>query len=68
MISPFGKNKTYSKALRDAKAKEIYYENGKSIGFTYTASLKSMGRIRRSNGKFMLGSKYCEKYLETQKD
>lgn len=29
------------------------------IGFTYKASLKSMGLVRRSSGKFQLGAKYC---------
>ena len=34
------------------------YKAGKSIGFTATSSLKSMGLIPRSNGCFVLGSKY----------
>ena len=29
------------------------------IGFTYLASLKSMGLVPRATGKYQLGPKYC---------
>lgn len=37
---------------------ERKYRDGKSIGFTALASLRSMGRIPRSNGRYVLGEKY----------
>jgi hypothetical protein len=37
---------------------EKKYKNGQSIGFTALASLRSMGRLPRSNGVYMLGQKY----------
>lgn len=37
------------------------YRNGEPIGFTREASLKSMGKIRRSNGKYELGAKHCKR-------
>lgn len=40
------------------------YHRGESIGFTYVSSLKAMGVIPRSNGKYELGSKYST--LSTQ--
>jgi len=41
--------------LREA---ERGLSTGKSIGFTATASLKSMGRIPRANGTYTIGNKY----------
>jgi hypothetical protein len=43
-----------------ARAKQTLknYKNRKSIGFTATSSLKSMGIIPRSSGCYILGSKY----------
>lgn len=37
---------------------EKYKKNPANIGFTNTASLKSMGLIPRSNGLYQLGKKY----------
>lgn len=37
---------------------ERKYRDGKSIGFTALASLRSMGRLPRSNGRYVLGEKY----------
>jgi len=41
-----------------AKAAEASFKKGKSIGFTATSSLKSMGRIPRASGLYEIGSKY----------
>ncbi len=49
--SPFKSQKDLKTALQD-------YKKGKSIGFSRVASLKSMGLIPRSNGKFEVGPKY----------
>ena len=47
------------KDIHAAKQAEQHYLNGtKPIGFSYIASLKSMGRIPRSNGLYTLGAKY----------
>jgi hypothetical protein len=37
---------------------EKKFRRGSSIGFTYVSSLKSMGRIPRSNGCYVVGKKY----------
>ena len=37
---------------------EKYKKNKGSVGFTITASLKSMGLVPRSNGRYVLGKKY----------
>lgn len=37
---------------------EKKFRKGQSIGFTFVSSLKSMGRIPRSNGCYTLGNKY----------
>jgi hypothetical protein len=39
---------------------EKKFRKGQSIGFTYVSSLKSMGRIPRSNGCYILGNKYSK--------
>lgn len=58
-ISPFMKGKdSVSEALKLAKQKEKEYLQGKNIGFSYVSSLKSMGRIPRSTGEYLLGEKY----------
>lgn len=44
--------------LKRAKKAENNYSRGKSVGFTARSSLKSQGRIPRSNGCFELGTKY----------
>ena len=35
-----------------------YKKDHRSVGFTITSSLKSMGLVPRSDGKFRLGEKY----------
>ena len=50
-------SKSPFKTLKRAKAAEKAYRAGKA-GFTAKASLKSMGRVKRSNGCYVLGSKY----------
>jgi hypothetical protein len=50
-ISPF-------KTVERAKAVEAAYKQHKSIGFTATSSLKSMGRIPRASGQYEVGNKY----------
>ena len=35
------------------------YKAGRSVGFTATSSLKSMGLVPRSNGCYQLGPKYA---------
>ena len=49
--SPFRK-------LEQAKDAERQYKAGKSIGFNAISSLKSLGRIPRSDGCYVLGAKY----------
>lgn len=39
-------------------AAEQRYKKGESIGFTALASLRSMGRIPRTNGYYVVGEKY----------
>jgi hypothetical protein len=51
--SPFRK-------LKRAKDAETKYKAGKSIGFTAISSLKSLGRIPRSDGCYVLGAKYSK--------
>lgn len=53
-LSPFS-------SMEQAKKSEKAYNQGKKIGFTFTSSLKSMGRIPRSHGKYELGDKYMAK-------
>lgn len=50
-ISPF-------KTLERAKDAEKAYKKHESIGFTATSSLKSMGRIPRASGEYIVGDKY----------
>ena len=57
-ISPFAKGRSVSEAASLAKQKEKEYKAGKNIGFTYVSSLKSMGRIPRASGQYILGDKY----------
>jgi hypothetical protein len=44
--------------LTRARAAEKSSKKGRSIGFTATSSLKSMGRLPRANGCYELGAKY----------
>jgi len=53
--SPF---RTRKNPRKEAELVETAYRKGKQVGFTARASLKSMGRIPRSNGCFILGKKY----------
>jgi hypothetical protein len=50
-------SKSPFKTLKRAKAAEKAYRAGKA-GFTAKSSLKSMGRVKRSTGCYVLGSKY----------
>ena len=45
--------------MKNAHLAEKKMRQGKAIGFTAKASLKSMGRIARSSGCYELGSKYA---------
>jgi len=47
-------------SIQSAKNIEHSYllYGGKSIGFSQLSSLKSMGRIPRSHGKYEIGQKY----------
>lgn len=51
-------SKSPFKTLKRAKNTEKAYYAGKSVGFTAKSSLKSMGRVKRSSGCYVLGSKY----------
>ena len=53
--SPF---RTRKMPRKEAEKAERNFRQGKSIGFTARASLKSMGRIPRANGCYILGKKY----------
>jgi hypothetical protein len=46
------------RTLKRAKDAESKYKDGQSIGFTAISSLKSLGRIPRSDGCYVLGAKY----------
>lgn len=46
------------RTLRRARSVERDFHSGKSIGFTARSSLKSQGRIPRSDGCYTLGTKY----------
>lgn len=46
------------KTLKSARKAEQSYHKGLPIGFTATSSLKSMGRIPRATGYYVLGDKY----------
>jgi hypothetical protein len=50
-------SKSPFKTLKKAKAAEKAYHTG-VIGFTAKSSLKSMGRVKRSSGCYVLGPKY----------
>jgi len=49
--SPFRSKVKAKKALSD-------YKKGKSIGFTYVSSLKAMGLLPRTSGKYEISAKY----------
>lgn len=55
------------RTLIRAKAAERSYKKGMRIGFTATASLKSQGRIPRSSGCYILGSKYSNRTRKTRR-
>jgi hypothetical protein len=48
------------RTIEKAVIAERNFKAGKSIGFTKKASLKSMGRIPRADGFFLLGEKYSK--------
>ena len=56
--SPLPLKKVPFAPLKRAKEAETKYKAGQSIGFTAISSLKSLGRIPRSNGCYVLGTKY----------
>lgn len=60
-LSPFSRKRgrTPGESMRLVREKLKALERGEPIGFTYKASLKSMGLVPRSSGKFQLGAKYC---------
>ena len=49
------------RTLARAKKAEHDFFAKKSIGFTARSSLKSMGRIPRASGNYVLGKKYLER-------
>lgn len=49
------------RTLARAKKAERNFWANKSIGFTARSSLKSMGRIPRASGNYVLGKKYTLK-------
>ena len=49
--------------LTRAKAAERDFLAGRSVGFTARSSLKSMGRIPRSSGCYVIGSKYATRRM-----
>jgi hypothetical protein len=51
------------KTLKRARNAEKAYKKGRSVGFTATSSLKSMGRVPRSNGCYRLGNKYATRKI-----
>ena len=58
---PFDKSRISKSPMKNIKkTKEILekYYKGKSIGFTYISSLKSLGLIPRKDGTYKLGQKY----------
>ena len=52
-LSPFRSEASVKKTLKAHRA-------GRKIGFTQKSSLRSMGLIKRKNGKYILGSKYAK--------
>lgn len=60
-ISPFKNSNSVKNTLKKWK------KNKKSIGFTAKSSLKSMGLIPRSSGKYELGNKYIKLTLSSNK-
>ena len=49
-----------NEATEFAKKTLKTYENGGKIWFGFESSLKSMGKIRRSHGKFEVSEKYLK--------
>ena len=46
------------RTIKSARFSLKKFKNNKSIGFTATSSLRSMGLIPRSNGCYLVGDKY----------
>ena len=61
--SPFARkqHRSIQEAIALVHASIARWSASDSIGFTYVASLKSMGLIPRANGRYVLGPKYCAK-------
>jgi hypothetical protein len=55
------------RTLKNAKGAERRHKAGQSIGFTALASLKSQGRLPRSDGCYVLGAKYSGRGRRTRK-
>jgi hypothetical protein len=52
-------SKSPFRTMKRAKQAERSFRQGRSVGFTARASLKSMGRVPRSSGCYILGDKYA---------
>ena len=61
-LSPFARkrSRTAQEARQLVRRTVRRWRAGESIGFTYVASLRSMGLIPRADGTYRLGLKYCE--------
>lgn len=59
-LNPKSVRKSPFRTMTRVKEAERKYKRGESIGFTATSSLKSMGRIPRSSGCYVLGEKYIQ--------
>ena len=51
-------SKSPFRTMKRARQAERSFKQGKSVGFTARSSLKSMGRIPRASGCYILGDKY----------
>ena len=60
-LSPFARKKgrTTAEAMQLVQRATQRWHAGESVGFTYVSSLKSMGLIPRTDGRYRLGPKYC---------
>ena len=60
-LSPFARKRgrTTQEARLLVRSAVERWLAGESVGFTYVASLKSMGLIPRADGAYRLGPKYC---------
>lgn len=58
LISKINAEKSIFKTVQNIQKVLNDYHNGRSIGFTKIASLKSMGLLPRKDGSYKLGEKY----------